>query len=40
MDCYLCSEPLTPQNDSTEHIIPNSIGGMREVKGSICRVQW
>ncbi|WP_257216633.1 HNH endonuclease [Pseudomonas syringae] len=27
MDCYLCSEPLTFQNDSGEHIIPNSIGG-------------
>lgn len=38
MDCYLCSEPLTPQNNSGEHIIPNSIGGMREVKGFICRV--
>ncbi|VVQ18547.1 HNH endonuclease [Pseudomonas fluorescens] len=37
MDCYLCSEPLTPQNDSGEHIIPNSIGGIREVKGFICR---
>ncbi|RMR31769.1 HNH endonuclease [Pseudomonas syringae group genomosp. 3] len=31
MDCYLCSEPLTFQNDSGEHIIPNSIGGKREV---------
>ncbi|RMM38858.1 hypothetical protein ALP33_200150 [Pseudomonas amygdali pv. lachrymans] len=36
MDCYLCSEPLTFQNDSGEHIIPNSIGGKREVKGFIC----
>ncbi|GGK02356.1 HNH endonuclease [Pseudomonas matsuisoli] len=37
MDCYLCKEPLTPKNDSSEHIIPNSIGGIREVKGFICR---
>lgn len=37
MDCYLCSAPLTSQNDSGEHIIPNSIGGVREVKGFICR---
>ncbi len=37
MNCYLCSEPLTPENDSGEHIIPNSIGGIREVKGFICR---
>jgi hypothetical protein len=37
MDCYLCSDPLTPENDSSEHIIPNSIGGIREVKGFICR---
>ncbi len=37
MDCYLCSEPLTPLNDSGEHIIPNSIGGFREVKGFLCR---
>lgn len=37
MNCYLCSTPLTPKNDSAEHIIPNSIGGMRKVKGFICR---
>lgn len=36
MDCYLCGTSLTPQNDSGEHIIPNSIGGMRKVKGFIC----
>ncbi|RMS92478.1 HNH endonuclease [Pseudomonas coronafaciens] len=38
MDCYLCNTLITPQNDSGEHIIPNSIGGIREVKGFICRV--
>ena len=38
MNCYLCSEPLTVENDSAEHIIPNSIGGIRKVKGFICRV--
>ncbi|MCR4160420.1 HNH endonuclease [Kerstersia gyiorum] len=37
MDCYLCCEPLTPQNNSAEHIIPNSIGGIRKIKGFICR---
>ncbi|HCF3690309.1 TPA: HNH endonuclease [Pseudomonas aeruginosa] len=37
MDCYLCDTPLKPENDSGEHIIPNSIGGIREVRGFICR---
>lgn len=37
MDCYLCRVPLTAENDSGEHIIPNSIGGIREVRGFICR---
>lgn len=37
MDCYLCSETLTTHNDSAEHIIPNSIGGFKKVKGFICR---
>ncbi|KTT30082.1 hypothetical protein SB18R_02810 [Pseudomonas oryzihabitans] len=37
MNCYLCNDPLTQKNNSGEHIIPNSIGGIREVKGFICR---
>lgn len=37
MDCYLCRKALTPQSNSAEHIIPNAIGGMRKVRGFICR---
>jgi hypothetical protein len=34
--CSLCDVDLTDENDSYEHIIPNSIGGRREIKGFIC----
>lgn len=35
--CALCDDPITSDNDSKEHIIPNAIGGRRKVKGFICQ---
>ena len=35
--CALCDTPITSDNDSKEHIIPNAIGGRRKVGGFICR---
>lgn len=35
--CVLCDRPITTANDSEEHIIPNSIGGRKTVKGFICK---
>ena len=35
--CALCDVEITEQNDSKEHIIPNSIGGRKKVKGFICK---
>ena len=34
--CALCDGEITEQNDSEEHVIPNSIGGRKKVKGFIC----
>ena len=34
--CALCGVELGPENDSAEHVISNSIGGMRKVKGVYC----
>jgi len=35
--CVLCDDPITPENDSKEHIIPNAIGGRKKVTGFICK---
>ena len=35
--CAFCRTPITASNDSWEHIIPNSIGGRKRIKGFICR---
>jgi hypothetical protein len=34
--CALCDDPITAQNDSKEHIIPNALGGRKKVIGFIC----
>lgn len=34
--CYFCGTSIDQTNDSREHIIPNSIGGRRKVKGFVC----
>ena len=34
--CALCCKTITAENDTAEHIIPNSIGGRRTVKQFIC----
>ncbi|MBZ9666730.1 HNH endonuclease [Pseudomonas sp. LMG 31766] len=34
--CFLCDEPISSSNDSREHIIPNSIGGIKKTRGFIC----
>ena len=35
-ECALCGNPLTDENDSKEHLIPNAIGGRKKVLGFIC----
>lgn len=35
--CALCSVPLTNENKTAEHIIPNAIGGRKKVRWFICR---
>jgi len=35
--CFVCSTEITVNNDSVEHIIPNSIGGKQVIKGFLCR---
>lgn len=34
--CALCDLELTSDNNSSEHIIPNAIGGRKKVRGYIC----
>ena len=34
--CALCDVEITEENDTNEHIIPNSIGGRQKVRGFIC----
>ncbi len=34
--CALCDVLITAENDSKEHVIPNSIGGRKKVTGFIC----
>ncbi len=34
--CWLCSDALTEENFTREHIIPNSIGGRKKADGFIC----
>lgn len=34
--CALCCKAITAENDTAEHIIPNSIGGKQTVKKFIC----
>jgi hypothetical protein len=35
--CHGCGDPLTGDNDSEAHIIPNALGGWLAPKGIICR---
>lgn len=35
--CALCDNPIGAADDSGEHIIPNSIGGRRKIRGFLCR---
>ncbi|MCG5076351.1 HNH endonuclease [Paraburkholderia tagetis] len=35
--CPLCDDPIALSGDSSEHIIPNSIGGRRTIRGFICK---
>ncbi|MCR4313554.1 MAG: HNH endonuclease [Candidatus Roizmanbacteria bacterium] len=37
MNCYRCDKPLNEQNESEEHLIPNSIGGHTISKKLLCR---
>lgn len=37
MNCYRCDEPLNEENESEEHLIPNSIGGHTISKKLLCR---
>lgn len=36
-NCALCNEPFSIVGNSGEHIVPNSIGGHRKVRGFICK---
>jgi len=35
-ECAICDAPITPENDSGEHIIQNAIGGRLKVRGCLC----
>lgn len=35
--CFLCREDLNYETNSKEHVIKNSIGGKKQVKGFICK---
>jgi len=35
-ECAFCASEITEINDSKEHVIPNSIGGRKKVRGFIC----
>jgi hypothetical protein len=35
-ECALCGSPITDENDSKEHLIPNAIGGRKKITGFIC----
>jgi hypothetical protein len=35
--CAFCESEITEINDSKEHVIPNSIGGRKKVRGFICK---
>lgn len=34
--CYYCNKPIDLNNDHSEHIIPNGIGGKLQSKGILC----
>ena len=36
-NCYLCRQVLSKENESVEHIIPNSIGGRLKSKKLLCK---
>lgn len=35
--CALCDSEINHDNDTKDHVIPNSIGGRKKIKGFICR---
>jgi hypothetical protein len=35
--CAICESNITSENDSNEHVIPQSIGGRKTIRGFICR---
>ncbi len=34
--CAICDQQITKETDSGEHVVPNSIGGRKKVRGFIC----
>ena len=36
-NCYLCKQVFSKENESLEHIIPNSIGGRLKSKKLLCK---
>ena len=34
--CALCLTQITEENNTNEHIIPNSIGGRKKIRNFIC----
>ncbi len=37
MDCVLCDQPISAENDSEEHVLPNAVGGRLKVASVLCR---
>ena len=35
--CAICDKPITKENDSKEHVLPNAIGGRKKITGFICK---
>jgi HNH endonuclease len=36
-NCVICNGPISTENDSREHVLPEAIGGRLQVKGFVCR---
>lgn len=36
VECALCDEIITKENDTKEHVIPSAIGGRKKISGFIC----
>jgi len=37
MPCIICKTPITPENDSSEHVVSSAVGGRLKVKDFLCK---